>query len=102
MKPISPTRLLLAMIFFAGLLLGAALIIVLLVVPCQSTLLAQASPTAVPTPTLQADADYAVLDARDQVLINLYQRISPSVVHVTSRSDTIDIFGVQPSEGTGS
>src|SRR5579859_7056353 len=102
MKPILPIRLLLAVAFLAGLLLGAAMIFVLLVAPRQNPVLAQTPPTAVPTPTLVPDADYAFLDARDQVLTNLYQRISPSVVHVTSRSETIDIFGVQPSEGTGS
>ncbi len=39
----------------------------------------------------------------DQVMTNLYQRVSPSVVHITSRTQSVDMFyGVVPSEGTGS
>lgn len=64
---------------------------------------AQAQVAVVATPTLIPQADLAALDARDQVIVNLYQRVSPSVVHVISRQQTVNpFFGPQSSEGTGS
>src|SRR5262249_30994300 len=60
-------------------------------------------PTAAPTPTPLADSVYAEIDAMNQAITNLYQRISPSVVHVTTQSQTMDFFyGTVPQEGTGS
>ncbi len=59
--------------------------------------------TAAPTPTQPPDAMFAELDAMDQVVSNLYQRISPSVVHVTTQSQAFSFFyGTVPQEGTGS
>jgi S1-C subfamily serine protease len=46
---------------------------------------------------------YAELDARDQAIINLYERVSPSVVHIVTRTQTRDFFyGIISQEGTGS
>lgn len=60
-------------------------------------------PTPVPTPTQPTPAVFAEAEALDQVLINLYERINPSVVHINSRSRTVDLFyGTVPQEGTGS
>ena len=60
-------------------------------------------PTAAPTPTPLADSVYAQIDAMNQAITNLYQRISPSVVHVTTQTQAIDFFyGTVPQEGTGS
>ena len=59
--------------------------------------------TAVPTPTQPPDALFAEVDALDQIVSNLYQRISPSVVHVTTQSQAFSYFyGTVPQEGTGS
>jgi S1-C subfamily serine protease len=59
----------------------------------------QTVPVATPLP----DAVYSELDARDQALINLYERVSPSVVHIISRIQTRSLFyGITSSEGTGS
>lgn len=94
---------LLTVIFLLGLVAGAILIMQALVIPYQRTLLAGAFPTLAPTPPLPSDAVYAQLDAKDQILTTLYQRISPSVVHITSKTQSFDMFqGVVPSEGTGS
>ncbi len=63
---------------------------------------AYASTTA-PTPTLLPDAVLSYVEARDQLMINLYQRISPSVVHITNRAGRIDrVTGVAPEQGSGS
>ncbi len=96
-------RILFLGIFLCGLLLGAFVIMMVLLLPRFNPTVAQAVPTAAPTPTLPADTVFAELDAKDQVLTNLYQRVSPSVVHITNRSQTLDPFqGVVPQEGTGS
>lgn len=64
---------------------------------------AQDTPTLIPTPTPLADSVYAELDARDQIMINLYDRINPSVVHISSSQNVPDFFyGTSPQEGTGS
>jgi S1-C subfamily serine protease len=45
----------------------------------------------------------ALLDAVDAVNIRVYEEVSPSVVHITSRVVTRDLWGGwRPSEGTGS
>jgi S1-C subfamily serine protease len=54
-------------------------------------------PTALPDEMLQA------LDVEEQLTINIYQRVAPSVVHITSRREVVDFWrGVVPQEGTGS
>ncbi|MBN1287737.1 MAG: trypsin-like peptidase domain-containing protein [Anaerolineae bacterium] len=55
---------------------------------------------AVPTPL--PEAMLASLDIEEQLTINVYQRVSPSVVHITSRRYEMGWRGVVPSEGTGS
>ena len=45
----------------------------------------------------------APLDAEEQLIVNLYERVGPAVVHITSRVTRMDFFfGPMPSEGTGS
>ena len=103
MRQSTMMRILFLGIFLCGLLLGAFVIMMVLLLPRFNPTVAQAVPTAAPTPTLPADTVFAELDAKDQVLTNLYQRVSPSVVHITNRSQTLDPFqGVVPQEGTGS
>ena len=65
-------------------------------------------PTATPiiliaTPTPLSGADLALLDVAEQLVINLYERAGPSVVHITTRVVTMSFFfGPLSSEGTGS
>jgi 2-alkenal reductase len=65
---------------------------------------AQATPIiVVATPTPLSDQDMAPIDVEEQLIINLYRRINPSVVHVTARIISMDFFeGPMASEGTGS
>lgn len=103
MRTFSTLRFLFLLIFIVGLIFGGA--VVWLAVPrlALATLASTPTSTPLPTPTALADAAFAEVEARDQVMINLYQRVSPSVVHITSRSQSVDAFyGVVPSEGTGS
>jgi S1-C subfamily serine protease len=56
-----------------------------------------ATPTALPPEAVQE------VDIAEQRIINVYERVSPSVVHITSRSEVYDFWrGVIPSEGSGS
>src|SRR5690606_1277131 len=85
-------------IFGIGLVIGGT---VFANTPVASIVPLAVSP--VPTATLLPDSVYAEMDARDQVLINLYDRVSPSVVHIISRQQNINpFFGRYSSEGTGS
>jgi S1-C subfamily serine protease len=85
-------------IFGIGLVIGG---MVFANTPVASIVPLAVSP--VPTATLLPDSVYAEMDARDQVLINLYDRVSPSVVHIISRQQNINpFFGRYSSEGTGS
>lgn len=57
----------------------------------------------VATPTPLSDADMAPIDIEEQLITNLYERVSPAVVHITAQIVTMDFFfGHTPSEGTGS
>ncbi|RMG98447.1 MAG: PDZ domain-containing protein [Chloroflexi bacterium] len=57
----------------------------------------------VATPTPLSEADMVPFDIEEQLITNLYARVSPSVVHITSRIITMSFFfGPMPSEGTGS
>lgn len=52
------------------------------------------------TSTLTADQ---ILDVAEALTIQVYELVSPSVVHITSQVINMDFFGgVYPSEGTGS
>jgi S1-C subfamily serine protease len=100
MRPV--TRLLILSVFLFGLALGIFLAVYFLILPRENSVIAQL-PTAAPTPTLPAEQIFDELDALDQVVINLYERVSPSVVHIASRSQVVSMFyGVMPQEGTGS
>ena len=58
---------------------------------------AGATPTRLPDPLL------ASLDAEEQLIANVYERVAPAVVHITSRVTRLTFFfGPVPSEGTGS
>ena len=93
-------------VFVAGGLLGAVLMSAFVLLPIQmqvsgQTQLIQMQPMQ-PTPTALPDSVFSAIEARDQVIINLYQRVSQSVVHITSRTQSIGFYGVVPNEGTGS
>jgi S1-C subfamily serine protease len=96
-------RLLMVGLFFSGLVAGAILVMFWFVWPRDFAVQAASIPTAAPTPTLPSSTVFSQVEALDQVIINLYQRVSPSVVHITSRTQSVDFFyGAVPSEGTGS
>ena len=89
-----PAILLLAAV--ALLLTGASLSLLITAGPTP------ASAQPVPTPTLDPAA-LSVLAAQDIITNTVYERVSPSVVHITSRSSVVDFWrGVVPQEGTGS
>ena len=64
--------------------------------------------TATPFPNEPVSASLppdslAVLDAQEAVVAQIYDRLTPSVVHITSRTQVRDFFrGLVPQEGTGS
>jgi S1-C subfamily serine protease len=90
-------------LFLCGLLVGGLIVTFLLVVPRLYPTVAQTIPTAAPTPQLPGSDVYAQIDAVDTIMNSLYERVSPSVVHITSRTQSVDsYYGVVPSEGTGS
>ncbi len=56
-----------------------------------------------PTPTLLPEEFMAPLDVEESLITNLYERVGPAVVHITSRVTAMNFFfGAIPSEGTGS
>ncbi len=94
---------LLVMVLLVGVFLGATAVVLVSRPPGVELAAAQDLPTAAPTPTVLPDTVFAELDARDQVMINLYDRINPSVVHIASRQNVQNFFyGTVPQEGTGS
>jgi S1-C subfamily serine protease len=70
--------------------------------------LATATPVPTPvivvaTPTPLPPAAYQGADIEEQLVINVYERVSPAVVNITSRAYTYDFFfNVVPQEGAGS
>ncbi|MFL7837959.1 MAG: S1C family serine protease [Candidatus Promineifilaceae bacterium] len=76
--------------------------------PPSSEALATSMPTPSPiiivaTPTPLGEDVLQPLDVEEQLVTNLYDRVGPSVVHITSRLVTVDFFyGPMPQEGTGS
>ncbi len=57
----------------------------------------------VATPTPLSSALLQPIDIEEQLITNLYQRVGPSVVNITSQVITMDFFfGAVPSEGSGS
>ncbi|MBN1679587.1 MAG: trypsin-like peptidase domain-containing protein [Anaerolineae bacterium] len=81
--------------FAAGLMLGTA-----------GTVASQAAPTptAIQGEPVQPPADIlSLLDAQETVISTIYEQTSPSVVHITSRTEVYDFWrGAIPQEGTGS
>ena len=56
-----------------------------------------------PTPTLLPEDFMAAVDVEEALITNLYERVGPAVVHITSRVTAMNFFfGAIPSEGTGS
>ena len=65
----------------------------------------QGEPTPAPLPTLAPPPAEALslLDAEESAIAYIYEQASPSVVHITSRTQVLDFWrGVVPQEGTGS
>ncbi|MFN2221559.1 MAG: trypsin-like peptidase domain-containing protein [Chloroflexota bacterium] len=69
---------------------------------------AEPGPTQTPiiivaTPTPLSDTVMAPIDIEEQLVTNLYERVSPGVVHIAAQVITMNFFfGPTPSEGTGS
>ncbi len=91
-----------------GLLLGGTAVVLafLLGAAWDAAGPAVAAPSAAlqATPALSLDPDMlALLDAEETIVAQIYAQVSPSVVHITSRTHVVDFFrGVVPQEGTGS
>ncbi|GIV83185.1 MAG: 2-alkenal reductase [Candidatus Roseilinea sp.] len=61
------------------------------------------SPTATPAALPSRSELGAIELPAEQLFVALYERASPSVVHITTRTQVFDFFrGVVPNEGTGS
>lgn len=93
---------------------AVALFVALMVVCLVACRLSEETPTAVSaatatpwivvaTPTPLSAADLLPIDIEEQLVTNLYERVGPSVVHITAEVVTMDFFfGPMSSEGTGS
>lgn len=58
---------------------------------------------SIPTATAAQLDDEEFLDLAERLTINVYEKVRPSVVHITSKVIAVDFFwGPYPSEGTGS
>jgi len=81
--------------FLAGFLLG----------PATGISFSQGDPTSAPLGTLAPPPAevLSLLDAEETAIATIYEQASPSVVHITSRTQVVDFWrGVVPQEGTGS
>jgi len=91
---------------------ASLLILLLLLAGCRQAVIGEptGTPISIPspivivaTPTPLGDDLLAPLDVEEQLVTNLYQRVGPSVVHITAQVVTVNFFfGPMPSEGTGS
>jgi len=62
-----------------------------------------AAPVRVVTATPDPLTEQQIYDAAEVLTIRVYEKVSPSVVHIKSQVTTMDFFGgLYPSEGTGS
>ncbi len=93
--------------FFSGMVVG--LLMGLLPLGCDRRPVASTpAPTATPlvlvaTPTPLPPEALPMVDVEEQIVTGVYDRVSPSVVHITSRTEVFDFFrGIVPREGTGS
>ena len=59
-------------------------------------------PSTVSPPLATDEQVEQMFDAAELLTIRVYDRVSPSVVFITSRVMTMGYFGMYPSEGTGS
>jgi len=64
--------------------------------PTPTPIVLVATPTPLPPEML------AAADVEEQLVINVYERVSPAVVFITSRILRFSFFGPVPEEGTGS
>lgn len=92
-----------SVLFYLTMLLGATGCRLLQPAPTPTPL--PPTPTAVPTPT-PVPLSPTLIDAialDEQLVIELYQRVSPAVVNITTRVTTLNFFfGPMTSEGSGS
>lgn len=87
-----------SIILIYGLGCNASTSLLLPTQPAPTPIIVIATPTSVPAENTQTQIDIA-----EERVINVYERVSPSVVHITSRSEVYDFWrGVVPSEGSGS
>jgi S1-C subfamily serine protease len=88
-------RIRLLLMFIVGMIVG--------IVIFQSVEEPTTQPLAAQTPPLPEGDAYAQIIALDQIVTGVYERVSPSVVHITTQQESFDWFyGVSPREGTGS
>jgi len=74
-----------------------------LVAPGQATSPTVAPIVVVATPAPLPPQPAQEIDIAEYRIINVYERVSPSVVHITSRSEVYDFWrGIVPREGSGS
>lgn len=93
--PLSGTLLVVGLLVAAS--LGCNLDLAPTPLPAPTPLVVVATPTPLP------NASAAEVDLAEQRIINVYERASRSVVHITSRSQVVDFWrGVVPQEGSGS
>jgi S1-C subfamily serine protease len=94
-----------------SLILGWLLTILVVLQGCSSvfrsptrTPLPSPTPTFTPTPLPATPTPVAggSLDPTEQLVIRLYERVSPAVVNITTRTLQYSFFGVVPEEGAGS
>ena len=60
------------------------------------------SPATTPPPISVTTPRSTVIVPQEQLVVEVYERVSPSVVNITSRVITQSLFGPIPQEGTGS
>lgn len=104
MRRIFPLLAIIVLIFVGGFVIGGTTIFFAYILPGEIATAPQNNTFALPTlsPDIRDELTMS-LDARDQIIIDLYQRVSPSVVHIISRTQQITPFrGVMSREGTGS
>ncbi|MGQ9501842.1 MAG: trypsin-like peptidase domain-containing protein [Anaerolineae bacterium] len=71
--------------------------------PLAQVAQATAASTAIPPAAPPLEDDLALVEAADRLVSAIYARVSPAVVHITSRVIMLDFFwGPLPREGTGS
>ncbi len=87
-----------------SLFIGAATLLAGCVAPTRVIVVtATPAPTEAPRPAAAPAAAGRLDLLLEETFVALYERVSPSVVHITARAQVFDFFrGVIPNEGTGS